>query len=77
MSINVSVLNPKETIFSGEARTVIVPGELGEFEILPFHQPLLSRVVWGTVVVDGQKFAIRRGIVKVIFDTVTIIIEER
>ncbi|MBN1913178.1 MAG: F0F1 ATP synthase subunit epsilon [Candidatus Omnitrophica bacterium] len=77
MPINVSVLTPKELLFEGEARSIVLPGEQGEFEIQPFHQPILSRLVSGTVHIDSQKFQILRGIVKVIFDTVTIIIEEK
>ena len=55
MPLNVSVLNPKEVIFTGEAKNVIVPGEQGIFEIQNFHQPILSRLVSGSIYIDSQK----------------------
>lgn len=75
--LDVVILSPEETIFEGKAESVILPGEQGTFEILPFHKNLLSRLLAGSVVVDGRIFSIRRGIVKVKDNTVTIVSELR
>ena len=77
MQLDVSVLSPKEIIFEGKANSVILPGESGVFEVLPFHKRLLSRLVYGTAFIDMQNFPIHRGIVKVDQNKVTIILEER
>lgn len=77
MLLEVSVLSPKEVIFEGKAKTVILPGEQGVFEILPFHKRILSRLISGTLLIDEESFPIRRGIVKVNQNRVTIIVEER
>lgn len=76
MLLEVSVFNPKEIIFKGKAKSVILPGEEGVFEALPFHKRILSRLISGNLFIDEQKFFLRRGIVKVIQNKVTIIIEE-
>lgn len=73
--LDVSILNPKETIFEGKAKKVTVPGEQGVFEILPFHKPIISRLLSGTLFVDAAGFPIRRGIVKVSSNKVMIIVE--
>ncbi|MFA5157333.1 MAG: hypothetical protein WC532_08160 [Candidatus Omnitrophota bacterium] len=73
--LDVSVLNPKEVIFEGNARSIIVPGEEGVFEILPFHKRILSRLLAGTIFVDDKSFPVNRGIVKVNQNKVTIIVE--
>jgi F0F1-type ATP synthase epsilon subunit len=77
MPLSVSVFNPKEVIFTGEAKSIVLPGEQGVFELLPFHKPILSRLISGTVFIDGQSIPILRGVVKAVYDKVTIIIEER
>jgi len=77
MQLDVSVLSPKRVIFNGRAKCVVIPGEQGVFEILPFHKRILSRLISGTLFIDEKKLPIRRGIVKVEQNKVTIIIEER
>jgi F-type H+-transporting ATPase subunit epsilon len=74
--LDVCVLNPKQVIFEGPARSVILPGEEGVFEVLSFHKRLLSRLISGILFVDNQKFDIRRGVVKVNQNKVVIIVEE-
>jgi F0F1-type ATP synthase epsilon subunit len=77
MLLNVSILNLSRVVFEGQAGKVIVSGEEGTFEILPFHKRIMSRLITGAVVVDQQSFPIRRGVIKADQNTVTIIIEER
>ena len=76
MLLDVSVLGPKEVIFEGRAKSVMVPGEEGVFEVLPFHKPILSRLLRGTMFVDEQAIKIERGIIRVDQNSVTVIIEE-
>lgn len=77
MRLNVMLLTPREVVFEGEANSVILPGEQGVFELLPFHKNLLSRLIFGNLLIDEKVFPITRGIVKVQQDNVTIIVEER
>lgn len=42
-------------IFEGHSSSVILPGSEGEFEILDFHKPILSRLKKGVIVVDNEK----------------------
>ena len=77
MLLDVTVISPREVIFEGKVKSVILPGEQGIFEILPFHKRLLSRLISGTLLIDEQSFPVRRGIVKVNQNRVTIIVEER
>lgn len=77
MALDVSLLSPDRIIFKGKAKSVIVPGEQGAFEILPFHKRIISRLFTGILDIDGEVFQVRRGIVKVDKNKVTIIIEEK
>ena len=73
--LEVTVVSPQEVIFKGSAKSVILPGERGIFEILPFHKPLLSRLIAGRLIVDQHSFEIIRGIVKVTRNSVTAVVE--
>ena len=48
-TIHVDVVSAEESIFSGEATLVSLPGEVGELGILPKHAPLITRIPPGAV----------------------------
>ena len=58
MLLDVSVVSPIKIIFEGKAKSVILPGEQGVFEVLPFHKPILSRLITGTIVIDNESFSV-------------------
>lgn len=76
MLLEVVILTPKEAIFEGKAKSVILPGENGVFEILPFHKGIVSRLISGNLFIDGEKIPIRRGMVKLYKNQMTVIMEE-
>ena len=48
-TIHVDVVSAEESIFSGEAKFVALPGESGELGILPRHAPLITLIKPGAV----------------------------
>ena len=48
-TIHVDVVSAEESIFSGEAKFVALPGEAGELGIYPRHAPLITRIKPGAV----------------------------
>lgn len=48
-TIHVDVVSAEESIYSGEAEFVVLPGEAGELGILPEHAPLITRIKPGAV----------------------------
>lgn len=51
-TIHVDVVSAEESIFSGEARFVALPGEAGELGIYPRHTPLITRIRPGSVRIE-------------------------
>ena len=51
-TIHVDVVSAEESIFSGEARCVALPGEAGELGIYPRHTPLITRIRPGAVRIE-------------------------
>jgi len=48
-TIHVDVVSAEESVYSGEAEFVVLPGEAGELGIYPRHTPLITRIKPGTV----------------------------
>jgi F-type H+-transporting ATPase subunit epsilon len=77
-TIHVDVVSAEESIFSGEARFVALPGEVGELGIYPRHTPLITRIRPGAVRIEmpdgGEEFVfVAGGILEVQPDTVTVL----
>lgn len=77
-TIHVDVVSAEESIFSGEARFVALPGEAGELGIYPRHTPLITRIRPGSVRIttaDGQEefVFVAGGILEVQPDCVTVL----
>ena len=49
MTVHVDVVSAEESIFSGLAEVVVVPGEMGELGIYPRHTALMTRIKPGSV----------------------------
>ena len=64
-TIHVDVVSAEESIFSGEAKFVALPGEGGELGILPRHTPLITRIKPGAVRIEkadgGEEFVFVAG----------------
>jgi len=48
-TIHIDVVSAEESIYSGEAEFVVLPGEAGELGIYPRHTPLITRIKPGAV----------------------------
>jgi F-type H+-transporting ATPase subunit epsilon len=77
-TIHVDVVSAEESIYSGEATFVALPGEVGELGIYPRHTPLITRVKPGSVRVEtpagGQEFIfVAGGILEVQPNRVTVL----
>lgn len=75
--MKLTVLSPKQTLFDGDVKSVFLPGDLAEFEILDYHAPIVSLLRAGNVVVDWRdKIPIRRGMLKFDRNECMILVEE-
>ena len=78
-TIHVDVVSAEESIFSGEAKFVALPGENGELGILPRHTPLITRIKPGAVRIERadngeEEFVfVAGGILEVQPGTVTVL----
>jgi F-type H+-transporting ATPase subunit epsilon len=57
-TLHVDVVSAEQSVYSGEAEFVVLPGEAGELGIYPQHTPLITRIKPGSVrikPVDGDE----------------------
>ncbi len=55
----------EQPLFEGTAMSVILPGTEGDFEILDFHKPIISRLKKGAIIVDNNReITIQGGVAK-------------
>jgi F-type H+-transporting ATPase subunit epsilon len=78
-TLHIDVVSAEESIFSGEAEFVVLPGEAGELGIYPRHTPLITRIKPGAVRItpagggEEQLIFVAGGILEVQPQVVTVL----
>lgn len=77
--MQLDILTPEKTIYSGEASSVTVPGTDGSLGILSNHAPLISSLKEGDVIIQTpggeEKYVIAGGVVEVMKNKVIVLAE--
>lgn len=78
--LQLEIITPSQTVFSGEVETVFIPGKLGAFQVLPSHAPIISTLGKGILRYrqNGQKESqlhIEGGVVEVLHNRVKVLAE--
>ncbi len=79
--LNVDIVAPDRTVFSGEAESVQAPGTEGSFEVLTDHAPMIAALDIGIlrILPGGQAeriaFATSGGFLEVLNNVVTVVAE--
>ena len=79
--VHFELVTPTELLLAEDADMVVVPGEAGDFGVLPGHAPLMSTVRPGTVEVYqgsqvARKLFVEGGFAEVTDDRCTVLAEE-
>ena len=80
MMLKLKIVSPEKIEFEGDVNSVLVPGTMGQFEILVNHAPIISSLDKGKVVYalpDGEKksLSITGGFVEVQKNVVSLCVE--
>jgi F-type H+-transporting ATPase subunit epsilon len=78
--MELEIITPESTLFSGEIELVRLPGTRGSFEILKNHAPLISTLTQGKIKVKDitglvSWFDISGGVVEVLNNKVRVLVE--
>jgi len=76
--MKVVIAKVDENLYDGEATSVTLPGVNGEMTVLKNHEPLITTLKAGTIVVrdlgDEKTFAIESGVLEIRHEGVTVIL---
>ena len=78
-TIHVDVVSLEESVFSGEAEFVVLPGVMGELGVYPKHTPLITQIQPGQVRIkipgqqEEQILFVQGGFLEVQPDVVTVL----
>lgn len=78
-ALNLTIASVAKTYFSGEAKSISLPGVLGVLQILANHEPIISNLKKGVVKIEHldkkiEKIEIEKGILEVSENQATILI---
>jgi F-type H+-transporting ATPase subunit epsilon len=77
--LQLKIVSPEKIEFTGAVESVLVPGTMGQFEILQNHAPIISTLQNGTVeytTAEGKKqLEIQGGFVEVQKNVVSLCVE--
>jgi F-type H+-transporting ATPase subunit epsilon len=77
--LQLKIVSPEKIEFDGAVESVLVPGTMGQFEILQDHAPIISTLQKGTVVyvnAEGKtSLEIQGGFVEVQKNVVSLCVE--
>ncbi|MEC7895526.1 MAG: hypothetical protein VX458_04220 [Bacteroidota bacterium] len=78
--MQLEILSPEKTLFTGEVDSVIFPGSQGKFQILNNHAPIISSLSQGNIDYKinskTNQIEIKRGIVEVLKNKISALIEQ-
>ncbi len=76
--MQVEILTPDTTLFSGEATLVTLPGTNGSFQIMTNHAPIIANLKAGKLEIKGKEktetFDIQGGLVEVVSNKVIVLV---
>lgn len=78
--LQLKVISPERIVYTGDVERVVVPGTVGEFEILDNHAPIIStlgrgRVIYQPVNGEAAELTIEGGFVEVQKNNVSLCVE--
>lgn len=80
-TLDVSIVTPLSTAWSGKVLAIAVPGSKGPFQVLYNHAPIISSLDAGVMKIEEPNntvtyYACREGFVEVLANRVSIIVNE-
>ena len=76
--MKVIILSPEKQLYEAEVDRVVVPGEMGQFEVLENHAPIISTLVKGVVAcfnAESYTIEIQSGFIECVNNTINICVE--
>ncbi len=72
-----TVMTPDSLIYENEIRSVFLTGDTGEYELLPYHYPVLGILKQGNVIINWKEsIPIKAGVVRFFANDCILLVEQ-
>lgn len=76
-TFKISIMTPEALLYQNEVESAFFIGDLGEFELLPYHYPVLGILKEGNIIINWKEAVpIKFGIVKFFANDCVVLVEE-
>ena len=76
-TFKLSVMTPDSLLYQKEVESVFFTGDQGEYEILPYHYPVLGVLKEGNIIVNwSEAIPLKFGVVKFFANDCIVLVEE-
>jgi F0F1-type ATP synthase epsilon subunit len=76
ITFKLTIMTPDMLVYENEVESVFLTGDHGEYELLPYHYPVLGILKPGNIIIDWKESVpIRSGIIRFFANDCIILIE--
>lgn len=79
-TLNLTIVSPEGVLFEGKVKSLLLPGVMGLFAVMPLHAPLITQLAQGVITFyekeHKQEIVIKRGFVEVKQNVVSVCVEQ-
>lgn len=76
-TFKISIMTPDALLYQNEVESVFFTGDQGEYELLPYHYPVLGILSEGNIIINWREAVpVKFGIVKFFANDCIVLVEE-
>ncbi len=76
-TFKLSIMTPDSLLYQNEVESVFFTGDQGEYELLPYHYPVLGVLKEGNIIINWREAVpIKFGVVKFFANDCIVLVEE-
>lgn len=76
ITFKLTVMTPDMLVYENEVESVFLTGDQGEYELMPYHYPVLGILKEGNIIIDWKEsIPIRSGIIRFFANDCIILVE--
>lgn len=76
-TFKLSIMTPEALLYQGEVESAFLTGDRGEFELLPYHYPVLGVLVESNIIINWKEAVpIKFGLVRFFANDCIVLVEE-
>ncbi|OGX05624.1 MAG: hypothetical protein A2Z88_09170 [Omnitrophica WOR_2 bacterium GWA2_47_8] len=76
-TFKIAIMTPEALLYQNEVESVFITGDLGEYELMPYHYPVLGILAQGNIIINWREVVpVKFGILKFFANDCIILVEE-